>query len=294
VWRDEFTGQASYWNELRLKNRFNPELGPAGVGDLVRRGVSNLTILTRSTAKLMLNVPSQRSDIAWLGVPFVIACLWGFLLSLWRECQIFDVYVMLYIGLLLVWPVDDGSRFLLPIAPFLFYYVYVGIQSLRSVFPIQWWALIRRILTGAVWVRIAVGLIIVAGYVWIEHTPAYYVKRGASAELLTRVPVVVGATTGRFAEWLLNHTSGHETIMCRNADIMHAITGLRSIAIPRPFSARALSQSLSIVDYLLIGPEESPEVFVVASRLPNLSRVYASAGREVYRVQHHSDGRDEK
>lgn len=94
------------------------------------RLLSMLVVRTDNAAKTLFNMPSR--TLKWynpLFLVFFITLSTGFLISFLREGKLLDWYVLCYSGILLLHPFDEGTRFILPIQPFLYVYGIIGLES---------------------------------------------------------------------------------------------------------------------------------------------------------------------
>lgn len=55
-----------------------------------------------------------------------------------RQPTILEIYLVVYLLILVIWPVSQGIRFLIPILPLYFFYVVDGLRRLRAALPKRW------------------------------------------------------------------------------------------------------------------------------------------------------------
>ncbi|MFT5367927.1 MAG: hypothetical protein ACI8V2_002890 [Candidatus Latescibacterota bacterium] len=94
--------------------------------------------------------------------------LFGFLRNLKSSLTPENAYLIVYLGILSVWPYHD-ARFLLPILPLLFYYMIEGLEHL----PIKTDALRQRTLTGVTVVLLLTGIGSSLHLVYFNRTDYY-------------------------------------------------------------------------------------------------------------------------
>lgn len=116
-------GQPSYLEELVLRDPYNPEAGSVGVGELVVRTANNLwDYVSRVVPQTVTGIEGSGTGLTIL---FSFA-LCGFALRGWavrsrRSMGPLEVFVLLYGGLIAIWPeVWTDRRFLLPLLPMIF------------------------------------------------------------------------------------------------------------------------------------------------------------------------------
>lgn len=122
-------GQSEYVAEFWLVNPYQPDLGSVGLGGLAARLGQNLARYV--TTHIPSGVVGQEGwAVVALGVALVVAAAVGWAVQVRRKVGPAELFVPLYAGLILLWPVVwSGDRFVLPLYPFLFLY---GALALRE------------------------------------------------------------------------------------------------------------------------------------------------------------------
>ncbi|HSG46309.1 MAG TPA: hypothetical protein VLA43_00715, partial [Longimicrobiales bacterium] len=115
-----------------LLDPYQPDLGPAGPGDLLARVWTNLSGYgTRFLPETFFGDASP--VLAALGLGVVALALVGWLRAVRRGPGTAELFVPLYAGLVLVWPpVWSGDRFALPLVPLLLVFAVEGARSLTT------------------------------------------------------------------------------------------------------------------------------------------------------------------
>jgi 4-amino-4-deoxy-L-arabinose transferase-like glycosyltransferase len=126
---------ASYADEFWLVDPYQPTLGTIGVLDLVPRALANFeAYVTRHAPGGVIGQSS--GGLAVLGVAMVGATLWGWARTLRERIGIPEVFLPLYFGLILLWPlVWSGDRFALPLYPLVFFYGAVALRDITARAP---------------------------------------------------------------------------------------------------------------------------------------------------------------
>ena len=150
-------GQGAYQSEFRLLDPYQPDLGTAGAGDFVRRVVDNLSgYLQTHGARTLFD--GAGGGLTFVAVSLVgLACV-GWFLHL-RRAGVAEIFVPLYVGLILVWPqVWSGARFALPLVPLVLLYAARGvsagaarIRGLQPGVPLLVGGLVLGVLAGWAW-----------------------------------------------------------------------------------------------------------------------------------------------
>jgi hypothetical protein len=226
---------------------------PARAGDL-------LLVRVRRTTQMVLNQPYR--DFSWtnpaalvflLGVLGAIGS--GFARSLVTRATLTDCYVLAYGALLLLWPFDEGQRFLFPIQPFLILY---GIEGLRAIGGAvasrgPWRQAAPRLM------RVGGGMLFVA-MVAMGVLPSIEFARRAMGE----TPAVpTNAPTLAAVDWIRVNTRPDEVIMVDEAAILHRLTERRTYRFPLLTDPERIAELLDATgtDYVLVLREQGPAYF---------------------------------
>lgn len=151
--RGHANGGNDYVQQFWMLDPYRPELGRIGVADLTRRMLDNAR--SYATVHLPILLAGRASAAAVvLAVLAVAGCAVGWIPRL-RRPGVAELFLPLYIGLLLVWPeVWSGERFLLPALPLILGYAAAALRSAVMRFRPQ---IVR-------WVGVAaVGAVVLAG-----------------------------------------------------------------------------------------------------------------------------------
>ena len=126
-WRARTQGGVDYVQQFWWIDPYDPAKGNVGFVDLIRRAAANNTAyLTRHLPLLLIGQANIAGKI--LSFAVVILAIVGWIRRL-RHAQVSELFLPLYIGLLLAWPaVWSGERFLVPALPFFLFY---GAETLQ-------------------------------------------------------------------------------------------------------------------------------------------------------------------
>lgn len=133
-WEGEF--MVSYERQLYLRDPHHPLLGAASLQDFFTRVLQNTVINWTHIGEMIFRItwldPWTYSPLVIF--PSILICL-GWLDSFRQPIlQLSSLYVVCYLVILLLWPFDEGHRFLFPVAPLLFFYFWLGIKRSIPVF----------------------------------------------------------------------------------------------------------------------------------------------------------------
>ena len=120
----------SYLEQLKLKSGNHPELGMAKWSDIPARVTTNLMIESEILVELALIPWGNRTKIAVVILPILLIAI-GWTYSIWKTggMELVDWYFAGYEFIYLLWPWTMEVRFLLPIAPLAFFYMWRGIMG---------------------------------------------------------------------------------------------------------------------------------------------------------------------
>lgn len=123
-------GEGRYGSEFFLLDPYQPDLGPAGLGDFATRITDNLAGYgVRFLPETV--VGGQGGLFALLVGALVLVAAWGWMRALRRGPGVAELFLPLYGGLILLWPqVWSGDRFALPLVPLLLVFAVEGAREL--------------------------------------------------------------------------------------------------------------------------------------------------------------------
>jgi hypothetical protein len=130
TWPGEF--MHTYATQLRLRDAHAPELGAATLADTLGRVFDNFVGLAASFSELATHLPFV--DRVWFSPLVVLPGLLG-AVGLWQRLRsstppLLEVYTLAYLGIVLLWPFDEGPRFVVVVFPLLLLYVALGAERL--------------------------------------------------------------------------------------------------------------------------------------------------------------------
>lgn len=115
------TYAATYVDQLLLRDPHHPDLGRASAADLALRVLANFETQAGHVGEILTNavwLPSR--GVFPAAVAAVVLLAVGLRTELRRANPLAGWYALASLGLLLVWPFDEGRRFLMPLVPVLF------------------------------------------------------------------------------------------------------------------------------------------------------------------------------
>jgi hypothetical protein len=257
-WRARTTGGVEYAAEFWLLDPYQPHLGRAGAGDLLQRVLDNLRAYATVHAPLLAF--GRATPPAALGAVGILAlALYGWARRVRRRPRVAELFLPLYLGLILVWPaVWSGERFLLPVLGLLLGYAADGfVRGTRALAP-----------------RAAPALALGGlALVLVMNTPALaeHVRAGractAAYRAGNRYPCTIPPAQEFFlmAEWAGSALPPGSVVLSRKPRLFHVLSGgLKSRNYPMDPSVEAL----------LASADSAGARYIVFDRLGGLAQRY--------------------
>jgi hypothetical protein len=118
-----------YWRQLLSNDPHLGDSGRASMAAVLLRNLTNVPIQLAHASEILTNLPWLKPS--WFS-PFILAAA-ALLLIGWREelrrsNPLAGWYFLAYMGIILIWPFDEGTRFLVPVTPLLFFFTASGIR----------------------------------------------------------------------------------------------------------------------------------------------------------------------
>ena len=238
---------ASYGAEFWLIDPYQPTLGTVGVLDLVPRAAANLVgYVTRHGPAGV--VGGGGGAVAALGIVLTVAALYGWVRTVRERVGPAEIFLPLYAGLILVWPVVwSGDRFALPLYPLVFLYGVVALRDLAGRVP--------RLLGALLMVAAMLTILVPAGGAWARAaTESRACARVVRAE---GAFACYGPGVGAFveaAEWASQALPEGASVMTRKPSHFYVLSGVPSRTFPfdpDPSAQLAAADALG-AEYVLI------------------------------------------
>ncbi len=216
---------ASYAAEFWLVDPYQPTLGTVGVLDLVPRAVANLGgYVTRHGPAGI--VGSGGGGVALLGVTLTVVALYGWARTVRERVGPAELFLPLYAGLILVWPVVwSGDRFALPLYPLVLLYGAVALRDASRLVP--------RVAAMGVAVVAMLAMLIPAAGNWAG---AVREARACAAVVRARGPFACyGPGVAAFveaAEWSAGGLPPGASVMTRKPSHFYVLSGVPSRTFP--------------------------------------------------------------
>ena len=251
--RGHNVGAGGYFAPLLAVDPYNPALGTITPLKLVERIADNAaTYGSRHLSRLVFGTP--RTGLLF-GATFAAAMIYGWVKRV-RRPGLPEVWLPLYLGLVLVWPATwAGARFLFPVIPLVALYVGVTIADLAR---------------AASHPRVFGAALILAGIVTVQPSLARGFRIGALCRdkfAMGQKFACAGPTFGAFfetAEGVRGKLPAGSVVISRKPTIFYAHSGYQSVLYP-------LSK---VPDSLFKLAERTKAQFLVIDQIADLAPKY--------------------
>jgi hypothetical protein len=237
----------SYVQQVLKEDPHEIDSGKVSLTTLPRRTLHMLAIRVENMTRTLLNL--RRIPLGWKNplclLLFVVVAA-GWLTSLKTHSTPAHWYVLAYFAMLLVYPFDEGSRYLHPVQPFLALYAIAGLEALTNAVR-PWWPLARRQLRLAT-AAVSVSILVLGGQ-------QIYAQ--------SRINRFLNAATVTTADWITRNTPPDAVIMGDQYPILHRLTSRKTVRFPLSTDPRVLRSQITSagVDFIIVLNERPYEYF---------------------------------
>ncbi len=254
-----------------------------GVSDFVVRVVTSVYAYAfYSFPELLTGIRFySRSVLAFVISGFI---LWGFISRSIKERNVFEWYVLFYMILMFAWPWSkiSGTRFVLPIIPFIFYYFLTGLTGFIEFIRLKYY-------------RKPVFCTVVAGLIMLN------VITTGKQQILMYQKDWQEDYAGDFikmAKWAQKNTDLKSRFLCLSPQNFYQWSGRKSIPVNLTDSITGQSETLEVilredVDYIVPDPVYSKDELryllpdlplVLRSNSDKFQKIYKKDGNQIYMV----------
>lgn len=183
---------ATYERELIVDRATDPTSETINIAEFAARLKRNAVHYINLTASLLTGRKARSGASAYLLAG--LACL-GWVLSLFRRRGVMEYYAVLYAAVFLVWPANQGERFLVPILPMIFFYALTPFASL-----LEWTASRFKTLAGPLFRNISIAVFLTAAAVGFLFSNGSSLSEAVKRE--RAVPYYQGGTADYMAAFI--------------------------------------------------------------------------------------------
>jgi hypothetical protein len=267
-----------YGRELILVNPSDPYSKTIGFGDLIVRLRRNITYYEG----LISNIVSGKSFGAGLGAHLISAVvLIGLIYCFIRQRTIVEYYFPFYMLIYLAWPSWQGERFLVPVIPFIFYYVLRTTELLLSLVELIFRLIKRKVSIEGKGFRLIEGAVLLALVLFLVRSnwaiDVNIVKRERARPYYDKVISDFLDVIG----WIKENTPPETVVISDRPSWVYLLSGRKTFSFPWvPNTDEVVGFIRQIkADYVIVNPISS-----VTSRylVPSIERNQEKF-KEVYR-----------
>jgi len=234
-----------------MKDPYSPGKGNIGFSDLPGRMVDNLKIYTLREMPRTVMGPAGQSTGGWVaatGAVLSLLVLLGLVRSLMHGIGLLEVYVPVYMGVLLIRPeVWSDVRFIMPLVPFFLLYLADG-----AAFSLGW---LRAGLFNAGVIRTAalllVALLGVIVQVRLVPDNLNMIGRYMRGERYAGYPAA-WRSFFQAGDWVRENTPEQSVITVRKLRLFYIHTGRRVIGYPFTTDADSVLDRICTSDYVVV------------------------------------------
>lgn len=232
------------------------------LADLPRR-VARMSA-TRVTNAFRMAVNAPPVYLSWYNpvvLAFGVIVLVGFASVVRQGATIVECYMVAYGALLVLYPFDEGTRYLLPVLPFIALYGTEGVKAAAAFY--------RRLAANRGWLPVALGserLERVALALLLVGAVGGGVARIATLARVNLHPdptTFTNIATVRASDWLREHTRPGDVIMNDEWAILHRLTDRKTIRFPLTTDAASIAARIAEKDvaFVVVLNEKQYEYF---------------------------------
>jgi hypothetical protein len=252
-----------------LSDPYTGRTGGLDLSDLAERLLYNLYAFVFYAFPNILT-GTNFSGRSWIGPILALLAFGGFVISIIRKRTMLEWYVACYMIILWVWPWSRnmGTRFVVPLIPFVFYYFLAGVHGVIALTGTTKW---KRVVPF-----ILVCLLLVSNTVMSARLVLDENRKNGS-----------GSASGHYlemAKWIRENTPSDAVFLTLNPAALYMWGHRKSVHLPEIIETRELVEVVDrnpggyIISHVLVLQsfvDEHPEPFTL---------VYEGKGLRIYRI----------
>jgi hypothetical protein len=215
-------GAGGYLAPFIAVDPYNPALGNVTPKLLAERVAENSSLYAQQhLARLVFG--SMRTGV-FFGIAFAAAMLWGWGQRVRKGPGLAEVWLPIYLALVILWPVPwAGARFLFPVVPLLALYVGETIAELAK---------------AASHPKVFAGALLLAGVVTVQPTLRKQIRTGSDCRERFYMGEQFPCTGEEFADFFITAEKirgklpPHSVVLSRKPTIFYAHSGYQSVLYP--------------------------------------------------------------
>ncbi|MDQ7799495.1 MAG: hypothetical protein RDU76_11245 [Candidatus Edwardsbacteria bacterium] len=240
-----------YLEQFLMRDPYQPELGLLGIGGLIQRFFANLEIYSINVLPRMM-FPSVdgwglSGGLVILMLLTVIPAVTALIVRIIKNTKGYDWFVLIYLGMSLLWPEAwSDIRFLLPLLPFLlFYLVQAYGYAISLVFK-----------RGSLWPAVMLLFLIAAANVSAGWNMIDSNLKAGNYHSQDKYSGYDPAWRSFFAatEWVKANTTENSIVVSRKPTLFYLGAERKAYCYPFTTQQDSLLKSIEKADYVMVEP----------------------------------------
>jgi 4-amino-4-deoxy-L-arabinose transferase-like glycosyltransferase len=202
-----------------------------------------------------------------LSLAFSLLALLGFIAKIKKEITLLEIFPLVYLTVLILWPYLDGTRFIAPVYPLFLYYIFYSIQTFNLIQAGE----TKRVL-----------LITMTSSIAIFYLSFYW-----TADYGPITPGINNKESVEVFEFVKNNTDENDIIIFRKPRILTLYTGRSASYNKRIDDNESFIEFLKTLEasYVVVGFLDSPlRRELVEKNKAQLNKVFSNSDFSVYKT----------
>ncbi len=245
-------GHAPYIEQILMKNVYSPDQGMIGVGGLLARIGENIRIYSvREMGRVIINTNGAwEAGIIFLliSVSLTLIVVVGFLGSLVRRRNILELYTLVYMGGILIFPeVVSDVRYLMPLVPLVLIYLADGIALIAHL------PLFRKVNGGKLVTAVVLLVALISLVSQIDRVPANLdmLSRYNQGDPYAGYPAP-WRNLFQAGDWICENTPEERVITVRKPRLFHIHIGRKVDGYPFTTNTDSVLKRITSSDYVVV------------------------------------------
>jgi len=242
--------------------------------------LQNIVIYTSSLAQFF---DTGYHSLLWLRYVLFIIILtfagFGYYYRL-KSITVYEIFLPLYLAIVILWPTHQGFRFLIPVIPFVIFYFFVGYKRVINYFS-------RRFgqISLHKWLRYPI-------FLWIASIAFIYICKYSTLDFTSIQDGVHTNEAKALFQYIHDFTEQDDVFMFKNPRILNLYTGRKSSVYFNPLNRNDLWNYIREIRAThLIVETKGPSFlsYFIQEYKGSLSLTYSNKDFQVYRVDSFSE-----
>jgi len=235
--------EVSYIDQLLAKNPYEMALGRANFFDFLIRAWRNFILYAfMLLPKMLASIILSRLIAVILGIIFVVLMVIGFLKKI-KRFSVIEMYFIFSTIIILLWPrIWSSERFLLPVLPFVVYYVFDGLLSIAKKIRFEHLS------------SVVIGILVLTNFVAIILYSRGTIRANMNYLKGDRYAGYPDDWRNFFTviEWVGDNIPSDKVVMARKPEFVYLLSGRKSLTYPITNDHLRVKEAIRQCDYIII------------------------------------------